>query len=352
LRWHSAAARRTFSRGDEVAVALLLETHVAMSAADTSKPKPKLNDDERAALLVRRTAAFFASVLIAPGAGHFAMGRRVRGALWFLIAALTVLPGPLFSIWTFWANLPLRVAAGIDSAVLSRPDKGLPRWAGVVGLWAALMAATFGLKAGAKMVYLGGVAADGSMAPTLTVNEQVLVDRLHTSISRGALVAVVDPKNELRMRLGRVVAIAGDKVALLDGKLVVAGKTLTAAPTSKACSYADRPKAKAEGDTVPGRPQKRQRRPQLQTLPCRVQQEQLSGVSYTVYRAKQPGKSASMPEHVVPAGQVVVVGDNRAAPSAAIGAVKIERVLGRLKSIWWSSNAQGLRWDRIGTVVR
>lgn len=317
-----------------------------------SKAKPKLSDDERAALLVRRTAAFFASVLIAPGAGQVAMGRRARGALWFIVAALTVLPGPLFSIWTFWANLPLRVAAGIDAALLSRPDKGLPRWAGVVGLWAALMAATFGLKAGAKMVYLGAVAQDGSMAPTLKINEQVLVDRLDTSTPRGALVAVIDPKNERRMRLGRVVAVAGDKVALRDGQLIVAGKALTEAPSAEACSYAEQPPKRDEGDKVPGRPEKRQRRPQLVTRPCRAAKETVGGLSYPVQRAKETTKSVSLPERVVPAGQILVVGDNRAAPTAAIGMVETRRVLGRLRSIWWSTSAQGLRWDRIGTMVR
>ncbi len=316
-----------------------------------SKAKLKLSDDERAALLVRRTAAFFASVLIAPGAGQFAMGRRVRGALWFVVAALTVLPGPLLSIWTFWANLPLRVAAGIDGALLSRPDKGLPRWAGVVGLWAALMAATFGLKAGAKMVYLGAVAADASMAPTLTIHEQVLVDRLDTSAPRGALIAVVDPKNERSMRLGRVVAVAGDKVSLRDGQVVISGQTLTAAPSAAACSYAEQPPKKDERDSVPGRPQKRQRRPQLITRPCRLAKETVGGASYPVQRAKDDGKSASLAEGVVPAGQVLVVGDNRAALTAAIGMIKTERVLGRLRSIWWSTSTDGLRWDRIGTMV-
>lgn len=316
-----------------------------------SRPRPTLGDDERAALLVRRVAAFFSSVLISPGAGQLAMGRRWRALAWFVVAGLTVLPGPLFSIWAFWANLPLRVLAGADALALSRPERGLPRWGAVLGLWALLMAGTFGLKIGAGQVYMAVVADNAALAPAIETGEQALAYRLDRSAPQGALLIVVDPKDDTKLRWGRVIATAGQRVEVRQGHPWVDGKALGWQAQSGACSF------------VPPTPPPKDVRfrntaatPQKPTAPaprpCHAAQETLAGLSYRVLAAEPSAAGVTLAPRVVPAGQVFVLGDNRAVGAALVGMVPLQRVVGRLRTIWWSANAQGLRWDRIGRQLR
>ena len=55
----------------------------------------------------------------------------------------------------------------------------------------------------------------------------------------------------------------------------------------------------------------------------------------------------------VPAGQVFMLGDNRNATkdSRYFGAVPLQDVVGKARQVWFSSNAGGVRWDRLGEVL-
>jgi signal peptidase I len=66
----------------------------------------------------------------------------------------------------------------------------------------------------------------GSMAPTLVEGEHVLVDKLPRGDDdwrRGDVVAFPSPEND-EMLVKRVVALAGERVALRDGRLAVDGR--------------------------------------------------------------------------------------------------------------------------------
>lgn len=316
-------------------------------------PKMDLNDEQRAELLVRRAAAFFASLLISPGAGQLALGRRWRGLVWFALGVLTVLPGPLFSIWSFYANLPLRVLSGLDAALLSPPraqgagplDR-MPRWATVVGLWCALMAATFGLKLAAPHFYVGILAADAKMAPTVAIDEQVLV-RAGQQAEVGDIVAIQSSETGA-VTFARVLANGGQRIALRGGVPRLGGKDLGQKALEGDCHYRRaRPKSTAEaarkgapGDS--GTPAREER-------PCRALQESAQGKRYTILVPNS--RANDLAAQTLPTDKLWVWGDNRIEDRAP-RLVSRSRILGRASAIWWASKPGGLNWERIGKKLR
>ena len=63
----------------------------------------------------------------------------------------------------------------------------------------------------------------GSMLPTLTPGDQVLVDKLDREPRRGDLIVFRRPRSD-EIMLKRVVALGGDTVAIQDGALYVDGR--------------------------------------------------------------------------------------------------------------------------------
>jgi signal peptidase I len=63
---------------------------------------------------------------------------------------------------------------------------------------------------------------------------------------------------------------------------------------------------------------------------------------------------ADVPELTVPPGQVYVLGDARqhSTDSRQFGGVPLADVVGRVRQVWWSSGPDGVRWARLGWVVR
>lgn len=135
------------------------------------------------------------------------------------------------------------------------------------------------------------VIATGSMEPTLSAGEHVLVNHLTGQARVGDVVLLRAPDGELMVK--RVVATAGQRVALRDGRLVVDG-------TRRVEPYSD--------------------------------PEALDSVYFGPVR--------------VPAGSVFVLGDRRSGSrdSRIFGSVPLEDVEGKVVAVVWPvSRARGIQ---------
>ena len=90
-------------------------------------------------------------------------------------------------------------------------------------IWLAGAVAVVGLIAVRQLVAEPFSIPSGSMLPTLTPGDQVLVDKLDRDPSRGDLIVFRRPHSG-EIMLKRVVALGGDTVAIEDGALYVDGR--------------------------------------------------------------------------------------------------------------------------------
>lgn len=121
----------------------------------------------------------------------------------------------------------------------------------------------------------------------------------------------------------RVIARGGDRIGLVDGRVVLNGRPLPCAPLGNGLCR----------ETLPG------------------------GASHAV-RSTADGPLADWPEIIVAPGHFFVMGDNRDASAdsrvprgaGGIGLVAEDEVLGRAERIFFAAH-DGIRWDRIGRAV-
>ena len=191
-----------------------------------------------------------------------------------------------------------------------------------------------------------------SMTPALQVGDKIFADKLSYGLSvpftelklvdgvaprPGHVVIFTHPKEGTRL-VKRVVAVAGDTVALRDGQLVINGKPVPRRLLARSCASL----AGTRG---------RQWLPD----PCIAFEEQLGGQRYIVLDVPAGSGSAQRDfgPVVVPAAHVFVLGDNRplSSDSRVWGAVPYTHLKGRARIIWWSHNEpDGLRWRRLGGI--
>jgi signal peptidase I len=188
----------------------------------------------------------------------------------------------------------------------------------------------------------------GSMIPTLEVGDYVLVEKwaygarlpftgaaqaTWSSPKRGDVVVLLAPPGSSRDDdlIKRVVAVAGDRVALVDGALRVNGVRAPREAVPGPCRYADRGEDGAWTDD-----------------PCADFVEELDGHRYHSYCT--PGFPCGDVEEVtVPAGMVWLAGDHRdhSADSRVFGPVPVGRIKGRAWLVAASWGPHGPRWNRL-----
>jgi signal peptidase I len=286
-----------------------------------------------------RWAAVLLALLLTPVAGYVAIGRHRRAMVWLAavggymalgVAAVLLGRAPLLYGAVVLALLHGLVAVA-DVARLSRrgPYQALGRPA-AMGAGALLVIAGLGL---ALRVFVVGSfrVSHSSMIPTIEVGDHFLVNKLVRQVRRGDVIVFRYPPNPMVHYVMRVVAVAGDSVAVEEGELLINGQP----------PHTQRLGVEQRIDPVMGQ----------QTV--ERWKETIDGRSYTVYR--RAGPMALSPATDVPAGHVFVMGDNRdnANDSRTWGTLPLDLLRGRALFIWWSSDKTGgVRRDRLNQQIK
>ena len=199
-------------------------------------------------------------------------------------------------------------------------------------------------------------------------------------VHRGDIAVFAYPNDRSVRYIKRVIGLPGDQIQLKDRQVWVNGQPLQAAVALLAASRV------AGTTTEPTEPTGGIHTPQTQhtteTIDGRTWQVQWSEPavppeSTTARASTQTPSQTSAPtptlapamlpplnraqtvaatelKLTVPDGQVFVLGDNRqnSVDSRNFGTVPMQDVLGRARQVWFSADGNGVRWERLGQVLR
>lgn len=185
----------------------------------------------------------------------------------------------------------------------------------------------------------------GSMIPTLLVGDYFFVSKYAyagiwgAAPARGDVVAFLTPKDNATAYIKRVAGLPGDRIQMKAGMLHINGIPVAREPMPEfvgedPCGSAGTAKTKRWRETLS------------------------EGVSYETLDCVDNGFFDNTNVYTVPAGRILVLGDNRDNSTdsrvlSAIGYVPLENVIGRAGMIFFSSGeSAGIRWGRIGMLVR
>ncbi|MGQ0684761.1 signal peptidase I [Bradyrhizobium sp.] len=190
----------------------------------------------------------------------------------------------------------------------------------------------------------------GSMIPTLLVGDYFFVSKYAyagvsgTGPARGDVVAFLLPKDNSTVYIKRVVGLPGDRIQIKEGMLHING---AAVARERLPDYVGEDPCGGDGKVGT----KRWR----ETLP--------NGVSYETLDCVDVGFYDNTNVYTVPDGRIFMLGDNRDNSSdsrvmSQVGYVPLANLVGRAGMIFFSRDAggrggpAGIRWGRIGTLVR
>jgi signal peptidase I len=314
----------------------------------------------------RRAGAVLASLLV-PGAGHVLLGRWRRALVFPAALIVVVLSIPVTKTTGVAAIVAVYLAMIID-ALRVRVDLR-PRAVPLVAGWAGFLVVLIGCRALLVSYYIETLTVSStSMSPALLAGDRIIVNKLRRPPARGDIILHRGAVVEVYLSPGhhhvgfvlpdgtdvglhddhpdtyfvhRVVARGGDELAIRDGTLFLNGEPR---------------QIEASEDCELWYPHL-QRREYL-PMGCRFERPG-PGSGYLVTHSAGSPRDFPHPTrepYVVPNGTVFVLSDNRTrnklTDSRLYGPVAIDDIVGTVSFIWWSSGPDGVRWSRIGTLLR
>lgn len=182
-----------------------------------------------------------------------------------------------------------------------------------------------------------------SMAPSVRAGDMIWADKRYncpgckSGVHRGDIAIFAYPNDRSVSYIKRVIGLPGDQVALKDGQVWVNGQALHSAGVS--------PINGVITEALDGR----QWQVQWVEPPVSAQPAAVAPPMNRVSTAP-----ATALQLTVPDGQVFVLGDNRnsSVDSRSFGTVPMQDILGRARQVWFSSDAQGVNWSRLGLVLQ
>jgi signal peptidase I len=288
-------------------------------------------------------ATIVAALLLTPVGGYLALARW-RRALAFMLAQSVLGALAIFAIlhrvpWAAGACALLAVASYVAAVLdVGRQARRTPTKRRHWPLALAAVPVVAGFFGGVQPVQahvIGSFRTIGTMLPTLTAGDRVFIDKRRYAPRRGEVVVFrfpAAPAPEYVQRAKRVVALAGDKVELRAGSLLVNGTAI--------------PARQLDSVVIPAA-NVHVRRPDDQ---YQEWEETLEGRTYRVFRVSG-GERSSFGPVTVPPGHFFMLGDNRDNnnDSRLYGPIPVDSIVGRALWIWWSTQLEGgIQWNRLG----
>lgn len=187
----------------------------------------------------------------------------------------------------------------------------------------------------------------GSLEPTLSIGDFILVDKFHYGVrlpvlhtviypnkdpQRGDIIVFRWPPNPSYNFIKRVIGIPGDKLSYIDKTLYVNGQKISQSDIG-ITSFRDEDGRLWE---------------------VKEKMEDFFGVKHAIYQ-NDVRMSEDFHDVVVPEGMFFAMGDNRdsSADSRFWGFVPYENIVGKANYVWmsWDSYNHTVRWPRLGKAV-
>ena len=279
-------------------------------------------------------AALLSSIM--PGLGQVYSGLLPRGLIWMLlcgissVAGLLILSHPTAYSWTLGcaaglAQVTIWIAGAIDSyrcALRCKADyemKDYNRW--YVYVLLLLMGTgsllSYALNVRDQLIQPFRIPG-ASMYPTLSPHDHFIAVKnayRNSDPQRGDLVLFTNPNNRREFWTKRVIALAGDTVAVKDGNLYVNGAKLPLQPVGPG--------------TVSG-------------TTGQIFSEDNNGAKYRIF-ISQDHSAPDFPEITVPKYECFVMSDNRneARDSRFFGAIPTIGIFGKFEYRYWPIASAG-----------